>query len=156
MDNQQSKTYRQFWFVGFMDGEGSFLLMKQSTCKKYAPAIKVAGTDFLTLEDIKGILKENGVPFYVEVRKPKVDKHKPSWMVVVKGHKRCKAFFEAFPPVYFKTKNYEATDLYSFILSRSRKTQKEDYDTTEQVLIENLRNKSVRLAFNDYTPASMV
>ena len=99
MDNQQAKLEKKLhWLGGILDGEGSFLLLKQNhkwNTKEgpksdvfIRPAIKISNTNVDGLRDVTDILEAVGLPYYVEWRKG-TKNWKSSWMVSILGVKRC-------------------------------------------------------------------
>lgn len=117
MDNQQGKNLVDIgWLAGFIDGEGSFYFNKAKKWRQeghvWVPRIKVANTDYPTLEQVKRILTDHGFAFYVEERQQKTfnvqgKRNKPYWQVQIYGPKRCLKFCIWIAPYLF-TKRREA------------------------------------------------
>lgn len=96
MDNQQGKSLDVAWLAGFLDGEGSFMMLHHTRgkqgypySKQWKPAIKVASTDEPTLQEVADILDSLGLPYHVSRRRPKNPQWSSSWMIEVFGLKRC-------------------------------------------------------------------
>ena len=114
MDNQQGKNLDGAWLGGFLDGEGSFIMLRHARGTKgypysqqWKPAIKVAGTHEPTLGTVTGILTGLGLPFHVYRRQPKKPTWSPSWYVEVVGLKRCLRWCDSLL-IYLRTKREDA------------------------------------------------
>uniref|UniRef100_A0A6M3JY77 Homing endonuclease n=1 Tax=viral metagenome TaxID=1070528 RepID=A0A6M3JY77_9ZZZZ len=99
MDNQQAKLEKQLgWLGGILDGEGSFLLLKQNArwnTKEglhsgvfIRPAIKLCNTNIDGIHDVIKVLDAVGLAYHVSWRKG-TKNWKTSWMVEIIGVKRC-------------------------------------------------------------------
>lgn len=131
MGNQQGKTNVELaWLAGFIDGEGSFMVCKLAgkRLKRLAedkkavyfnPAFKIAGTCYETLPQIVEILERLELPFHISNRTAIKANHKDSWMIEVRGFKRCKLWCAILIP-YLKTKKVEAEAMLKFCESRTK------------------------------------
>jgi hypothetical protein len=96
MGNQQAKTEDIAWLAGFIDGEGSLMMLRHSRgmrgypySQQWRPAIKVGGTHIPTLNEVTGVLDAMGLPYHVSWRTPQSSRWAKSWMVEITGLKRC-------------------------------------------------------------------
>ena len=127
MENQQAKVDKQLhWFGGILDGEGSFMMVKEHRKWKtkagivedffFIPAIKLCNTDANGLKDVVSILDLIKLPYYISWRKG-TKNWKSSWMVEIKGIKRCLHWCETLKQyIVWKQKELEA--MQDFCVSR--------------------------------------
>ena len=107
MADQQAKLDCLSWFGGILDGEGSFMIVREN--RKWntkngtkqdvfnRPAIKIVNTLVEGLTVITSVLDEQGLPYHISWRKAK-GYNKGSWTVEVQGIKRCLKWCEVFKP----------------------------------------------------------
>lgn len=152
MDNQQGKNDGLAWLAGFVDGEGSFMVI-QCTGKRmerfkgrgYAQTrITLVNTHFPTLEAIKEICAENELPYYISTRIGGVSssgaKYADSWDVRVQGFRRCKKWCEALLP-HLRTKKSRAEAMLQLVDTRLAHSYKDYYSDGELALMQSLRTK---------------
>lgn len=136
------------WLAGFMDGEGTFILMKVSG-RYPQPTIAVNNTHYGTLPEMTALLDRLNLPYYVGHKNPPTT-HKgwsPQWTVQAIGLKRCDRWCRALLP-YLKTKREACELMLEYINRRLLKPLKGAWgerilDAREQQLV-NLLNKGRR------------
>ncbi len=139
------------WLAGFLDGEGSFMVihlagkrLKALGGKYIAPRITLVNTDEPTLKEVQRILVDLGLPHHVSRRIGGVNKngHKwaDSWDIRVQGLSRCKRWCEILIP-YLRTKKSQAQAMLALIESRLETPNGEGLTAGQLVLIEQLRNR---------------
>ena len=154
MANPQGKSDMDLtWLGGFIDGEGSFFFARNAnptTQRGYVwrPTFKVSNTDAPTLDVVIDILRENGLPYYVDSwRRLDHPRYKPYWTVMVYGPKRMGRFCRALIP-YLRTKRHEAEIVLEYCERRLAKPYEKnadgkvrppDYDEGDLALIQALR-----------------
>ncbi len=99
MDNQQERLIRdKSWFVGILEGEGWFSMVKGRTgITRFTPSLGICNTDSLIINELERILKEKEIVFKTYSVKPRMSKVKmckPSWQLMISGQKRCIPFLE--------------------------------------------------------------
>jgi hypothetical protein len=157
MGNQQGKTedVDLAWLAGFLDGEGSLMVKycAGSRMQQYrrqgqpyiAPSICVVNTDQPTLDVVRQILANNGLPHHISQRTGGVGKngrpYQDSWDIRVVGFKRCKRWLETLIP-YLRTKRGQAEALLELCNSRLSGYEKgAGYTARELAIVEELRTR---------------
>lgn len=108
------------WLAGFMDGEGSFVIIKSGG--RIQPRVQVNNTHYPTLSWLTEKLTVLGLPHYVGTKKGGLHKHDPynrkqQWVIMVAGFKRSIRWCQALLP-YLVTKRRQAELLLEFCHSR--------------------------------------
>lgn len=158
MGNPQRNSRKEInlaWLSGFIDGEGSFCtIYKTKPYVKldgtkhnyYDPSIKVAGTDVPGLEKVTKVLDSLELPYHVSWRIPRKAVYKKSWMVEVKGWKRCNRWCQTLLE-YLVVKKADCENMLELCLSRLAKQTKgcngsPTYTDREYELIQSLRGRN--------------
>jgi len=143
MDNQQTKALVDMgWLVGFLEGEGSFMLQKQIYKKQKAtlrPRIVVCSTDFELTERVGRIFKELGVGNYFHRRR--YSQKKDQMEIVITGIKRCKKLLDQIIPYMTESRRKRtAKTLLDFCDYRLSLPKRTPYGDTEFSLGQRMRD----------------
>ncbi len=125
--NQQES--RLHWLGGFIDGEGSFEIIRKRSSGKvyYYPILDLVNTNPLDIDEALQIISSI-CGFHVEVREPKKPTHKRLWRIRVLGFSRCQKLLRVIIP-FLVGKKEEAEMLLRFIEagpSADRETMKRE------------------------------
>jgi len=159
MDNQQAKAMMEMgWLIGFLEGEGSFMLQKQKYSKQKAvlrPRIHMSSTDFELVEKAGEILKSLNVGSYFHRIKHDTRGWKDQMELVVSGIKRCKSLLDQIIPFMTDSRKKKAAEtLLSFCELRLSKPHQAVYGIQEYGLGQKLRELNGyhhRQSFRDST-----
>ena len=152
MDNQQAKVSDNEigWLAGFLDGEGSFMLMQRpdrrvktphkvyDRRKLWAPRICVANTHIPTLNHVTNLLDRLGLPYHISWRQFTTREYKTAWDLRVQGLKRCYRWLIQIAP-YLVTKKRQAELMLDWINSRKERNMHDDYSAAEAKIIAEFR-----------------
>jgi len=153
MDNQQAKIEEKdlAWFGGFLDGEGSFFMVRSNRGKfkangepvgGFSPSISVANTDFSILPIVIEIARKLELPYWVydntnNTRRKK--KNKPSWTFKAQGLKRTQRWLKVMIP-YLKAKRKQAELIYEYGLSRAEMPRNAPLTERQKEILDIFRN----------------
>lgn len=139
MGNQQgSLSFDVGWLIGFLDGEGSIMLLKDAPSQKlksdrWRPKICVDNTDFATIERAANVLDTLAVPYHVS--DVNMQKQNPKWKnakrIEISGMKRCLNFLSKVGWFLTGDKLEKAHLVREFCESRLSKWMQEPYDDRE-------------------------
>lgn len=150
------------WLGGFMDGEGSFVIIKMSG-NRLQPRVQVANTHYRTLDWLTETLTRLELPHYIGHKHGAYMgkdgyRRKPQWVLMAVGLKRTLKWCQALLP-YLVTKREQCELLIEFSHSRlSHGTWKAPGDRRKALLpreaeivdcVSNL-NGNKRAALNRY------
>ena len=113
MDNQQVKVFELGWLVGFLEGEGSFILQKQAYKKQlltFRPQVFASSTDFELAERMGRILDDMKVGKLFVRRKLGSKGYKDQLTINVFGLKRCKTLLDQIIPYMTDSRRKKAAE----------------------------------------------
>lgn len=146
------------WLVGFVEGEGSFILNKQIFKKQkptLRPIIHISSTDFELAERVGKILESLNVGYFFQRRKLGAKGHKDQLVLEVVGVKRCKPLLEIIIPYMTDSRRKEAAEnLLAFCNLRLSKPHSSLYGEEEFNLGQrqrDLNGYNLRQSFRDST-----
>jgi hypothetical protein len=153
MDNQQVTVFELGWLVGFLEGEGSFILQKQAYKKQvptFRPQVFASSTDFELAERMGRILDSMNVGKLFQRRRLGNRGYKDQLCINVFGIKRCKKLLDLIIPYMTDSRRkVAASTLLEFCNLRLSKPHQAPYEEGEFALRENLcllnRSKSQNL-----------
>jgi len=150
MGNQQRNSSKDIgWLGGFIDGEGSLMMLKgqrrytrkDGVESKYVdPAIKISGTEIKGLNHLTDILDKAELPYHITWREPQKAAYKKSWMVEVKGVKRCFRWCQVLLDCLV-IKKHEAELMFEYCNLRLNNNHKAPYTERELGIIQALRGR---------------
>ena len=146
MDNQQAKSQDLAWLAGLLDGEGSFILLRQKQTRGYSyksagyvPCVKVTMCDELTINRVRQIFDTLVVGHYGIDHRPAKGTRKDNWGTKVTGMKRCLKLFEALEP-YAVTKLPQIKALKEYSQSRLSHPVQDFLTKREAEIVDIFRN----------------
>lgn len=159
LDNQQATTRIDMgWLVGFIEGEGSFILNKQVFKKQKAvlrPIVHISSTDFELTERAGRILKGLNIGHFFQRRRFGAKGHKDQLVLEVIGMKRCKPLLETILPYMTDSRRKDAAEnLLAFCNLRLSKQHSAPYGDEEFALGQrqrDLNGYNLRQSFRDST-----
>ena len=143
-DNQQERSIsNRSWLAGIIEGEGSFMLIKNLTFPgrhiAYRPHISVTNSNAVLIQEYRRALAEEGLPYYID--KPRLVgpyNKRPQVHVVIKGIKRVKRAIDLLLP-YFRGRIGEAQILLEFCRYRLSVPHVQPHGEHEEQFVETLR-----------------
>ena len=160
MDNQQAKTMIELgWLIGFLEGEGSFMLQVQKYTNKQKatlrPRVHMSSTDFELVERAGKVLLSLGVGAYFHRVKHDNRGWKDQMEIVVSGIKRCMNLIPQIIPIMTDSRKKEAArTLLSFCELRLSLPHRTPYGPAELAIAQKLRTLNgynLRQSFRDST-----
>lgn len=142
MDNQQVTVFELGWLVGFLEGEGSFILQKQAYKKQvptFRPQVFASSTDFELSERMGEILDHMNVGKLFQRRRLGKRGYKDQLCINVFGIKRCKKLLDYIIPYMIDSRRRRAAEtLQEFCNLRLSKPHQTPYGEEEQKLRDRL------------------
>ena len=153
MDNQQAKIEEKelAWLGGFLDGEGSFCMIRGNRSRRkadgspvggFVPRVTVCNTDYSIRQIIVDIADTCGLPYYLydNSKSPtRLSKNKPSWHFAAQGMKRLIPWLTLLIP-YLKAKRPQAELLLEYALSRHEMSRKAPLTPRQREIVDIFRD----------------
>lgn len=145
LDNQQP-SISQFelgWLCGAIDGEGCIGIWRRGGNRNdFKPGIRVANTSKQFIDKFCLCLNYLGVAHHITHYKSK-DNRKENWTITIEGFKRIQNLLPIIKDLLI-VKSQQANLVHEFILKRTVKWHRSEYDDRELEIVELLSKLNFR------------